>query len=111
VCEFFGLETKMQHEGIDLWLKCRDGDRRAFNTMKKYNIQDVKIVRALYHKIKAWAKTHPNLARYFDYPCCERCMSYDVIYRGWDYHYKTPRQKMLCKACGHWSESKITTTK
>ena len=59
---YFDLGGKMQHQGFQLWLDCMDGDKRAWNTMEKYNIQDTLMLQALYLKIRPWDKRHPNLA-------------------------------------------------
>jgi DNA polymerase elongation subunit (family B) len=104
VCEFLNLETKMQHEGIDLWFKAIAGDKQAWRTMVQYNKQDVKIVKSLYNKIKSWVKNHPDLSRYFNnYPICKVCLSYDVESRGWDYNRRKPHRRIHCNSCGHWS--------
>ena len=39
--EYTGMGRKIKHEGFDLWLKCRDGDMKAWGRMCKYNKQDV----------------------------------------------------------------------
>jgi uncharacterized protein YprB with RNaseH-like and TPR domain len=103
VTEFLGVGTKFRHEGIDVWFKVMDGDAKAWKIMKEYNRQDIKILQALYNKVRSWAKSHPNLSRYFEYPCCGVCTSFDVEYRGYDYSKKKPHQRIHCRNCGHWA--------
>jgi len=56
VCDELGLGRKAQHEGHELWLKCMDGDDRAWKTMEKYNKQDVVLLEKLYDKVLPWVK-------------------------------------------------------
>jgi hypothetical protein len=103
VCEFLGIGKKLDHYGVELWFDCQNGDPKAWRLMKKYNIHDVKILKALYSKIRGWAKNHVDLSRYFDYVCCPNCTSYDISWRGWDYNKKKPHRRIHCDACGCWS--------
>jgi hypothetical protein len=104
VCEFLGIGKKLDHYGIDLWFDCQKGDdAKAWRLMKLYNVHDVKILKALYLKIRGWAKNHPDLSRYFKYLCCPNCMNYNISWRGWDYSKKKPHRKIHCEACNAWS--------
>lgn len=48
--------TKREFAGFDLWLECMAGNRRAWNEMKEYNIQDTITLEDIYHKLQPWAK-------------------------------------------------------
>ena len=41
VAQRLGLGKKKEHEGHTLWIKCMANDKKAWATMKEYNIQDV----------------------------------------------------------------------
>src|SRR3546814_13105812 len=43
---------KVKHEGFPLWVSVLEGDTKAQNRMKKYCIQDTKLLVTLYKKIK-----------------------------------------------------------
>ena len=55
---------KLKHNkypGMELWTECLDGNKDAWNEMKRYNIHDVLATEELYHKLKAWAPLNmPN---------------------------------------------------
>jgi len=57
-----GIGRKMQHEGMSLWIRCLNGDREAFDTMLRYNEQDVLLLEELYLKVRSYHKTHPNVS-------------------------------------------------
>lgn len=64
-CQFFGLERKKQHYGIDLWNRCMENRWEALDEMLEYNRQDVIILEQLFNKIQAYAKNMPNMALYY----------------------------------------------
>ncbi len=55
-----GVGSKMKHEGFDLWRKCMDGDTKAWDTMRRYNMQDVRITERVYLQLLPWldGQTH-----------------------------------------------------
>jgi len=71
VAREFGIGSKLEHEGFDLWKKCLYGDKQAWDKMKKYNIQDVKLLEQLHNYLHDWLPsiifddvdtcTHPRL--------------------------------------------------
>lgn len=65
-CQFFGLDRKKSHNGIELWKRCMRGDVDAFEEMLSYNHQDVLILEQLFDKIYPFAKNIPNMALYYD---------------------------------------------
>src|SRR3546814_10566072 len=50
---------KVKHEGFPLWVSVLEGDTKAQNRMKKYCIQDTKLLVTLYKKIKPFIRNHP----------------------------------------------------
>lgn len=77
LCEYLGLETKVETGGFKLWRGYMLGDEESKQKMIEYNIQDTIILEQVYLKLRAWSRTHPNLQIYnndiFDIicPCCE----------------------------------------
>lgn len=100
-----GLGRKLEHEGFPLWLKCREGDMKAWKRMKSYNKQDVELLEQLYLKERPWIKNHPNLDAFNHInTTCPRCGSKDIQWRG---EYKTQTnlyKRFCCKNCGSWGK-------
>lgn len=80
IAAYLGLDRKVSHSGFELWKKCMDMDEAAFDEMLEYNIQDVVVLEQVYLKLRAWSKTHPNMALYEDKstPRCVCCGSHDL---------------------------------
>ena len=52
------VHKKMTHgkfPGLELWIECLKGNKRAWDEMKRYNIEDILSTEELYLNIKAWA--------------------------------------------------------
>ena len=104
LAQYLGVGRKMEHEGFALWTKCLAGDRKAWQRMEAYNIQDVLILEDVYLKMRAWDKRHPNIALYYpdDKERCTVCGSTTM---------KTLTKKAMtavsifasyrCNSCGH----------
>lgn len=60
VASELGVGSKLKHQGFDLWRRCIDGDERAWATMKRYNVQDVRLTEAVYERLLPWIKNHPH---------------------------------------------------
>jgi uncharacterized protein YprB with RNaseH-like and TPR domain len=54
VADRLGLGKKREHEGFALWTRCEAGDAKAWNRMKAYNVQDVKLTEKLFEDYRAW---------------------------------------------------------
>ena len=72
IARYYGLGSKMEHEGFPLWFKCMDGDTDAWERMEEYNIQDVLLMEEVYRKLAPYDKKHPNMALYYE-DCADRC--------------------------------------
>ena len=102
VCRDLGLELKLAHEGFELWLACMAGDDKAWRTMKRYNVQDVRITEALYDRLRPWIKGHPNVNMYRTERIsgCPKCGSSDVEANGFHYTQTRAYRQFVCNACG-----------
>lgn len=107
ILEAMGLQGKLSHEGIGLWLKSMAGDERARRRFQRYNEQDVHAVIDLYHEWLPWISNHPNQLLYDPGAGCPRCgASVDNLTKQG----RRPTQLGLyqryqCNACGGWSTS------
>lgn len=105
VTTLFGLEGKLSHEGHLLWVACRSGDVKAWDRMKRYNIQDVKVTEQLFDKIFPWLVGLPNANLYVDSETegCFYCTSNNIQKRGFTYTGQGRFQRWHCTDCGRWS--------
>ena len=115
VAQRLGLGSKAKHEGHTLWVKCMAGDAKAWKTMKKYNIQDTKLLEKVYDVVLPWIDHHPNRALYSETQsthACPNCGSKNLTKRG---QATTPAgtwQRYVCGGCGKWSRGeKIRSVK
>ncbi len=66
LCKKYGLSRKVEHEGLEMWIKCINGDKEALDKMCEYNEGDILGLEELYVKVRPWVKSHPSLALYYD---------------------------------------------
>jgi DNA polymerase elongation subunit (family B) len=118
IAQQLGLSGKIKHEGHELWIKCLAGDPKAWAQMRRYNVQDVKLLEELYEILRPWISGHPNLGLFTDEVVCPNCASEDLQRRGFAYTQLGKYQRLRCKACGTWTRgtgrltgSTITHTK
>lgn len=103
-----GLEGKVQTGGHELWVKCMAGDNKAWNTMRRYQKQDVDLLPELYDKLRPWITNLPAVALYnpeLDTESCPTCGSTDRQKRGYQYTATARFQKYYCKGCTGWYRS------
>lgn len=84
MCAYFGIDRKIQTEGIGLWKRVQSGDTDAMVEMIRYNVQDVVILRDLYKKIASLGDSGYNAALYFndDISRCKACGSHNIAETG-----------------------------
>jgi DNA polymerase elongation subunit (family B)/DNA-directed RNA polymerase subunit RPC12/RpoP len=112
VAQALGVGKKTPHEGHELWVKCMNDDPAAWRKMKRYNVQDVRLLEDVYGRLLPWIKGHPNHALYkdTDRPTCTNCGSENLQSRG-KAHTKTQTYKRYqCQDCGTWLRSRLNNT-
>jgi hypothetical protein len=111
LCEYLGMEHKMDAGGLKTWIGCMNGDLTAWETMKDYNLQDVFITEQLYLRFQPWVSRHPNFALITDRPStCPRCGSANSMQaRGWQIYTVTKKRRFQCTACGGYSVGRAVT--
>lgn len=107
VAQRLGLGKKTDHEGHELWLKCMNGDRKAWKRMEEYNKNDVVLLEKVYDKFKGWIKSHPNHNAFTDGTSivCPNCSSHKLQKRGFAITSTKKYQRYQCMECGSWSKS------
>jgi hypothetical protein len=106
VCQELGLGRKVEtNNKMKLWLDCMDDDPAAWRTMKRYNVQDVKILEKLYDELKGWIHNHPNFGHYVDdsngVPVCTNCGSRSVIRKGIETTRARVYRRYRCNDCSN----------
>jgi DNA polymerase elongation subunit (family B) len=105
VAQALGLGEKVKHIGHELWIRCMNKDKQAWDMMKKYNIQDVVLLEKVYEKMLSWIRNHPNQNGYHAGVVCPNCGGSNLIKRGLSCNTNTVYQRLRCKDCGKWSRS------
>ena len=105
VAQALGLGEKVKHIGHELWIRCMNKDKQAWDMMKKYNIQDVVLLEKVYEKMLSWIRNHPNHNWYTGSVVCPNCGGNHLVKRGTVCNSNTVYQRLRCKDCGKWSRS------
>lgn len=103
VAQRLGLGKKKDHEGHILWVKCMNGDKKAWKKMEEYNIQDVILLEKLYNRLTPWIKTPLNktiMMKDRDGFVCPTCSKPHLVSKGFRYTTTGAYQRYQCKACG-----------
>lgn len=96
---------KLEHEGKGLWKKCIEGDMGAWDKMKRYCAQDVRLLERVYTRFIPWTKTHPNLSAWNE-KVCPKCGSNQMWKRGYNRTATGFYQRYQCVMCGGWMYEK-----
>lgn len=108
--EFLGLGRKIDTGGMDLWMRCLQGDEAAFVEMAEYNVQDIRLLESVYLALLPWAKNHPNVGVYYaeegHTELCSKCGSEDIQRRGFSYTQVSKLQRYQCNTCGGWTQGR-----
>jgi len=107
VAQQLGLGGKASHAGHTLWVKCMAGDKKAWDSMRKYNKQDVVLTENLYDTLRPWITNHPSHALYDGTTdACPNCGNQLGVghRRGFKYTNLGKYQQYRCD-CGAWSRS------
>jgi len=114
VTQALHLSGKAETGGFDTWVGCIEDNPEAWNTMQKYNIQDVIVLEELYNKIQGWIPNHANHSIYGDNDglVCPNCGGKHFQRRGTYKANTSTYQRYKCKGCGKWfRDSKILNRK
>lgn len=110
--EKLGVGSKVQLGGFAVWLACMNGDQAAWNKMKRYNKQDVKLLEEVYYKLRPWIDNHPPMNIYSGKEDgCPKCMGTRLHSRGTKVTKTAEYQRFQCQDCGGWSQARKGETK
>lgn len=101
IARLLGLGTKIPIH-YEVWDGCERGDMKHWNTMKRYNAHDVRLLEKVYLRFRAWDNSHPNmnLIQNTDKEKCPVCGSSNTMKRGYEYTKTGRRQSYVCNAMG-----------
>jgi hypothetical protein len=107
VTKALGLSGKLSHTGHEMWVKCLEGDEKAWALMRRYCKQDVATTEELYDRLlkDGWIKNHPNITLFSDdeTPRCPACASENLHRRGYSFTTISAFPRYQCQDCGKWS--------
>lgn len=105
VAQALGVGKKATHQGFGLWTACLAGDAKAWDLMRKYNMQDVRITEGVYDRIRGFIPGHPNLGLHNHDPqvrVCPNCSSKKVRPAGTARTAQTAYAQYRCDNCGKY---------
>ena len=98
---------KAETGGFDTWLDCMNGCKPAWDRMKRYNIQDIKLLERVYLQLRPFIGNHPNLnlfgGKAISEKACTNCTSTNTTRRGFSITKAGRHQRYQCNDCGSWS--------
>ena len=97
---FLKIGAKVKNEGFSLWRSCLEGDKKAWERMRRYNQQDVRLLDGLYMKLRPYIRNHPYIAATTGR--CPACQSDKAESRGIRKTKRMAIQRLKCGNCGYW---------
>lgn len=99
---FLGLGSKVNHSGLDMWIRVDNGEEKAIDKMVRYCKGDIKLLEKIYNTLRPYMKNHPNVAD-VNSKNCPKCNSHKVV------KHKTRlsatgvrKQQYQCGGCGSY---------
>jgi DNA polymerase elongation subunit (family B) len=106
VSEQLGTGSKREVD-FGVWTGCMNNDKKSWETMREYNIEDVLILEKMYSRLLPWITNHPNTGLYQENgEVCPNCGSVHYVKRGFAYTTTGRYQRYHCKDCWSWFRSK-----
>lgn len=93
--------SKVKHEGFHLWKEVLAGVPKAQRKMRTYCIQDVRLLKDLYNKVRPFITKHPHLGAP---KACSNCQSTAIQSRGYRRTKTCKIQRIQCQKCGAWQD-------
>ena len=108
ISQAFELGSKVSHSGHDLWVRCLDGDPKAWALMKRYNIGDVRLTEQLHDRILPWIHNYPHRGLFTgeDYRCACGAGRDQLQRRGSKPCGLSIYPQFMCNVCGSWFRGK-----
>lgn len=103
ISQQLGIGHKTSHEGFALWVKCMEGDEKAWARMARYCKQDVKLTEKLYHYLLPWLTSVPHIGQMDGAEhSCWACGGTKLTRDGTAFAFVTSYRLYSCNKCGAW---------
>jgi len=102
VATALGVKAKVKHRGHELWIKCMERDKNAWEEMEVYNKGDIITLEEVYYKLKPWIKGHANHSVHTGDLVCPNCGSDHFQRRGYHLTNAGKYPRFQCQDCAHW---------
>jgi DNA polymerase elongation subunit (family B) len=107
VAKELGFGGKDNQTSFTLWVRCMNGDQKAWKEMEAYNINDVQVLEKVYNRFMPWITSHPNHGLYDNgAEVCGNCGGHHLTRRGFAFTNALKYQRYQCSDCGTWQRSK-----
>lgn len=100
----FGLGSKVQHPGLQMWMDVYEGCPKAQKQMTTYCAGDVLLTEEFYNRARSYIRNHPHLHGVNG--ACPNCGSTEVEGRGWRPTRTMRFQRLYCRDCKSWHKGK-----
>lgn len=100
------ISRKLPNVGIEMWLGCMAGKASSWMQMRKYNKQDIVVLREVYEWLAPFAKSLPNAA-IGKGVVCPRCGGMKLHRRGTVRSVAASYAQYQCVKCGGWTRSRL----
>lgn len=97
VCQYLGIGMKTHTGGFPLWQGCMEGKKSAWDTMVRYNKNDVVILEKLYDKLLPWTQTIITSKN-----ICTQCKGTHFNKHGFYFTNGNKFHRLQCQDCGTW---------
>jgi DNA polymerase elongation subunit (family B) len=110
ICARLGIGKKVQTGGFELWKGCLANDAKSWELMRRYNVHDVKLTKALYLRLRPWMTSHPAIGLMSgNMSACPKCGSTKPLQkRGVRYTKVGIYQSYQCKECGGFCRARLS---
>ena len=104
ICQKLNMGRKLNTGGFELWVKCMNGEKAAWNKMVSYCKQDILLLEQLYLKMRPYMRNHPNLSVFVERKemICPSCGSKKLESRGVTRTATCKFRRYQCQDCGKW---------
>lgn len=105
------LGRKKKTGGFELWVRCMNGEPKAWHKMMEYNKQDVTLLEEIYLKLRPWMSNHPPVMRELPGICCTMCTGFNLKVRGYSRLKYSVKRRYQCGDCGKWDSQVVNQRK
>ena len=102
-----GKKEKITYADVEDDFMSDNPSWKSIKQLEKYNNKDVKLLEAVYLKLRPLITNHPNMAVRGDSDGCPKCGSHNGNYRGFAYSNTTIYRRIRCMDCGGWYRERM----